>query len=124
MKIEYLRLKNFKAFKDTEMKDIPNFCVFVGANGTGKSTLFNAFAFLKDALTSNVNTALSRQGGSRAFDEVRSRGSKGPIEFELKFREKSSSPLITYSLKINSRDGRAYVEREVLKYRRGSGGQP
>ncbi len=26
MKIEYLRVKNFKAFKDAEMKDIPGFC--------------------------------------------------------------------------------------------------
>lgn len=124
MKIEYMRLKNFKAFQNTEMKDIPNFCVLVGANGTGKSTLFRVFAFLKDALTSNVNTALARQGGSRAFDEVRSRGSEGPIEIELKFREKPSSPRITYFLQINSREGRAYIEREVLKYRRGSGGQP
>ena len=37
MKIESIKLKNFKAFKDVEMKSIPNFCVVVGANGTGKS---------------------------------------------------------------------------------------
>ena len=124
MKIEYLRLKNFKVFQNTLMKDIPECCVIVGANGTGKSTLFNIFAFLKDALTSNINTALSRQGGSRAFDETRSRGSNGAIEIELKFRETPKKPLITYFLQINSKNGRAYVEREILKYRRGSGGQP
>ncbi len=124
MKIEYLRVKNFKAFQDAEMKDIPGFCVLVGANGTGKSTLFTVFAFLQDALTSNVNTALSKQGGSRAFDEVISRGSNGNIEIELKFRENSNTPLITYSLAIGSKNGKAYVAREVVKYRRGSGGQP
>jgi predicted ATPase len=124
MKIEALRVKNFKAFKDVEMQDIPAFCVIVGANGTGKSTLFNIFGFLKDALTTNVTTALVKQGGSRGFQEVRSRNSEGAIEIEIKFREKPNSPLVTYSLQINERHGKAIVEREILKYRRGSGGQP
>lgn len=124
MKIESLKLKNFKAFQDTEMKDVPTFCVIVGANGTGKSTIFNIFGFLKDALTSNVNTALMKLGGSRGFREVRSRDSNGPIEIELKFREKPSSPLTTYYLQINESDGKAFVEREILKYRRGSKGRP
>jgi predicted ATPase len=124
MKIETLRIKNFKAFKDVEMSDIPAFCVIVGANGTGKSTLFNMFGFLKDALTTNVTTALSKQGGNRGFKEVRSRNCEGAIEIEIKFRETTDSPLVTYFLKINELNGKAFVEREILKYRRGSGGQP
>ena len=124
MKIESIRLKNFKAFQDAEMREIPNFCVIVGANGTGKSTIFSIFGFLKDALTSNVNTALMRLGGSRGFAEVQSRNASGPIEIELKFREGTSKPLTTYSLQINQVDGKAIVEREILKYRRGSKGQP
>ena len=124
MKIEALRIKNFKAFKDVEMQDIPAFCVIVGANGTGKSTLFNIFGFLKDALTTNVTTALIKQGGSRGFREVRSRNSEGSIEIEIKFREKQNSPLLSYFLQINEQHGKAIVEREILKYRRGSGGQP
>lgn len=124
MKIEALRIKNFKAFKDVEMLAIPAFCVLVGANGSGKSTLFNIFGFLKDALTTNVTTALIKQGGSRGFQEVRSRNSEGSIDIEIKFREKPNSPLVTYFLQINERNGKAFVEREILKYRRGSGGQP
>ncbi len=124
MKIEALRIRNFKAFQNVEMQDIPAFCVVIGANGTGKSTLFNVFGFLKDALTTNVNTALLKQGGSRGYQEVKSRNSEGPIEFEIKFRDNPASPLVTYLLKINERNGKAYVEREILKYRRGSGGQP
>ena len=95
MKIESIRLKNFKAFRDAELIDLPDFCVFVGANGTGKSTIFSVFGFLKDAITSNVNTALAKLGGSRGFSEVRSRNASGPIEIELKFREKSDMPLTT-----------------------------
>ena len=128
MHIEYLRLKNFRAFRDVELRDIPKFCVVVGANGSGKSTLFSVFGFLRDAMTSNVTSALSKLGGSRGFREVRSRNSDGPIEIELKFRpspstERPRPQLVTYELTIDERDGRPIVAREVLKYRRGSKGQ-
>lgn len=124
MKLVSLRLKNFRAFKNVEMRNIPAFCVIVGANGTGKSTVFKVFEFLKDAMSGNVNTALARLGGSRGFSEVRSRGTEGPIEIEIKFRSFPTAPLATYLLRINERNGRAYVEQEILKYRRGSKGQP
>lgn len=118
MKIELLRVKNFKAFREFEMRDIPNFCVIVGANGTGKSTIFNIFGFLKDALTHNVSSALIKQGGHKGFQDVRSRDSDGPIEIEIKFRVAPKEPLITYELHIDEENGRPIVKKEVLKYRR------
>ena len=127
MKIESIKLQNFKAFKSMEMKDIPNMCVVVGANGSGKSTLFDVFGFLKDALTDNVQVALSKRGG---YDEVHTRNSTGPIELEIKFRfhmhagETKKTPLATYTLAINEIDGQSIVEKEELRYRRGSHGQP
>lgn len=128
MKIESLRVKNFKAFKNVEMTDIPRFCVIVGANGSGKSTLFNVFGFLKDAINTNVHAALIKQGGSRGLSEVRSRNSTENIEIELKFRatnKKKNNPIITYFLSIGENDkGRAIVTKEILKYRRGSKGKP
>lgn len=93
MKIEYLHLKNFKAFHDVEMQDIPRFCVVVGANGSGKSTLFHVFGFLKEALASNIHAALVKLGGSKGIKEVRSRGETGNIEIEIKFRTVPDSPL-------------------------------
>lgn len=127
MRIESIRLKNFRAFKDVTLSDIPTFCVLVGANGTGKSTLFSVFGFLRDAMTTNVTAALGKLGGSRGFQEVRTRGCDGPIEIELKIRAdigRKASNLITYSLSIDELENRPVVLREVLKYRRGSGGQP
>jgi predicted ATPase len=129
--IESIVLKNFKAFKDVEMKDIPPFCVVVGANGTGKSTIFSVLGFLRDALSGNVNTALAKLGGSKGINEIRTRGvsAERPIEITIKFRDTKNSgnkkpPLITYMLKINEKEGKAYVEQEILSYRRGSKGQP
>ncbi|SFV87048.1 FIG01209802: hypothetical protein [hydrothermal vent metagenome] len=124
MKIESIKIKNFKAFKNAEMISIPRFCVVVGANGSGKTTLFNIFGFLKDALSTDVNTAFNKRGG---FNEVISRGCSGNIEFEIKFRAKNTfenNPIITYGLSIAQKNGKAIVDKEILKYRRGSGGAP
>ena len=49
MKIESIRLKNYKAFRDATSKDIPPFLVVVGANGAGKTTLFDVFGFCTTA---------------------------------------------------------------------------
>jgi len=127
MKLEAIRLKNFRAFKEVELRNLPEFCVLVGANGSGKSTLFSVFEFLRNAMATNVTAALGKLGGSRGFKEVRSRGCEGPIEIELKIRAKlgkSQPSLVTYLLEIDEKDGRPVVKHEVLKYRRGSKGQP
>ena len=105
------------------MRDIPRLAILVGANGTGKSTLFSVFGFLRDAMTTNVRTALSKLGGSRGFEEVRSRNARGPIDIEIKYRVRRGSPLITYSLSIGRQGNRPVVEREILGYRRSSYGR-
>lgn len=124
MQIEQIRIKNFRVFKDVEMRNIPRLAILVGANGTGKSTLFAVFGFLRDAMNSNVRTALSKLGRSRGFSEVRSRDANGPIEIEIKYRVKSGSPLVTYSVSIGWAGSKPVVERQILRYRRFSRGKP
>ncbi len=125
MKIEKIKIKNFKVFQDIEISSLPNMCVFLGANGTGKSTLFDVFGFLSSALKSNIKTALNQRGG---FKEVFSRESTGDIEFEIKFRntfENKLSPLITYELAIGlDEKGQPTITKERLSYRRGNKGKP
>ncbi|TWI74000.1 AAA ATPase-like protein [Desulfobotulus alkaliphilus] len=62
MRIESLRLKNFKLFQDVRMSGISPFCVVVGANGTGKSTLFQVFGFLKDCVWSPTSLSCVIRG--------------------------------------------------------------
>lgn len=125
MQIESIDIKNYRLFRDTRLRDIPRLCVLVGANGTGKSTLFDVFSFLKDALAMNVGKALTKRGGYR---EVASRGfTDEPIELTLQFRLEITGRerLVTYMLKIAPGvDGKPVVEREVLRYKRGSYGAP
>lgn len=124
MKIEAIRLKNFKSFQDVEVRDIPNLCVVVGANGTGKSTLFDVFGFLKDCLTYNVARALQSRGG---FREVVSRGHEdSSITIEIQFRMTltGAERLVTYSLEIGATNGKPVIRREILRYKRGRHGSP
>jgi predicted ATPase len=125
MKIEKLSIRNFKALQSVELRDLPNMCVFLGANGTGKTTLFDVFGFLSDSLKNNVKVALNKRGG---FSEVHSRDSSGDIHFEIKFRNEpldgKKQPLITYELSIGLKDKQPIVTREVLSYRRGQRGKP
>ena len=120
MQIEGIEIKNYRLFRHLTLSDLPRMTVVVGANGSGKSTLFDVFSFLKDALTENVSAAVSRRGG---FRELVSRGTSGPIELIIKFRE-SGGRLVTYQLEIGTDRGHVVVEREVLRYRRGQRGQP
>jgi len=120
MQIETIEIRNYRLFRDAKLTDLPRMTVVVGANGSGKSTLFDAFSFLKEALTQNVAQAVARRGG---FGELVSRGESGPIGITVKFRE-SGGRLATYQLDIASDKGRPVVEREVLKFRRGQYGQP
>lgn len=120
MQIEGIEIKNYRLFRHLTLNNLPRMTVVVGANGSGKSTLFDVFSFLKEALTENVSAAVARRGG---FRELVSRNTTGPIELTIKFRE-SGGRLVTYQLVIGSERGRAVVEREVLRYRRGQRGQP
>jgi predicted ATPase len=128
MKIESIYIENFKVFKNTHIKNLPQMAVLLGTNGSGKSTFFDVFGFLSDALQNNVTIALNRRGG---FPEVISRGcdiTNDLIRFEIKFRNQSSdkekAPVITYLLELGFEKGKAYISREILKYRRGQTGAP
>lgn len=120
MQIEGIELRNYRLFREARFEGLSQMSVIVGANGSGKSTLFDVLSFLKESLTQNVAQAVARRGG---FNELVSRGEKGPIGIVVKFRE-SGGRLATYSLEIANDQGRPVVEREILKFRRGSTGQP
>lgn len=62
MRIKNIHLKNFKRFTDLSINDIPEkskLVLLVGSNGSGKSSLFDAFGF--------CNTSIKREGTNDEF---------------------------------------------------------
>jgi predicted ATPase len=119
-RIEYLRVKNYRALRDLELKNITPLTVFLGPNGSGKSTIFDVFAFLSECFSVGLRKAWDRRG---RFKEMRTRGSEGFIVLELKYREKLGTPIITYHLAIGERSKGPYVAEEWLRWRRGQSGR-
>ncbi|MCF5857670.1 AAA family ATPase [Aeromonas veronii] len=125
--IEGFKIKNYRALKDIllgrtiterDKEPLDPLTVVIGRNGTGKSSLFDAFGFLADCLTFGVEDACYRQerGG---FNKLRSYGQSGPIESEIYYRESKNERPISYTLVIDcDSHGRPYVAMERLRQRR------
>jgi len=124
MKIETIKIENFKSLQNIVINNVPALCVIVGANGSGKTTLFNVFGFLKECLTYNVTRALQSRGG---YAEVVSRGQLGKdiiIEIQYRMEITEKERLVTYRLEIGLENNKPCVKREILRYKRGSSGSP
>ncbi|MUG98843.1 AAA family ATPase [Scytonema sp. UIC 10036] len=120
-RIEYLRVKNYRALRDLELKGMTPLTVFLGPNGSGKSTIFDVFAFLSESFTVGLRRAWDKRG---RFRELRTRGADGPVVIELKYREKPGLPIITYYLAIDEGPKGPLVAEEWLQWRRGQTGKP
>ena len=126
-KIEGFNIKNYGVLKDITLGKLWNtqrnrpltpMTVVIGKNGTGKSTLFDAFGFLADCLKLGVEEACDARGRG-GFERIRSQGSEAPIEFQIYYRQDSKSRPITYELAIDTdHTGRPYVTQERLRQRR------
>jgi predicted ATPase len=126
-KIEGFRIKNFRSLKDITLgrlwnlqraKPLSPMTAVIGKNGVGKSTLFDAFGFLADCLKLGVEDACDSRGRG-GFTRILAQDQKGPIEFEVYYKEDGNARPITYELSIDiDRGGRPYVLKERLRQRR------
>ena len=120
-RIESIRIKNYRALCDLELKPLAPLTALLGPNGSGKSTVFDVFAFLSECFSVGLRRAWDKRG---RFKELRTRGTTGPIEIELKYRERGKLPIITYHLSIDEGLTGPVVAEEWLQWRRGRQGKP
>lgn len=126
-KIEGIRVANYRVLKNVtlgklwntqEVEPLTPMTAVIGKNGVGKSSLFDALGFLADCLKLGVEEACDARGRG-GFERIRSQGSRGPIKFEVYYRQSSRARPITYELAIdNDQFGRPYVSSERLRQRR------
>ena len=120
-RIEQLRVRNFRALRDIELKSLTPLTVLLGPNGSGKSTIIDVFAFLAECFESGLRRAWDKRGRGK---ELKTRGTDGPFVIEIKYRERPKSPLITYHLAVDENLGLPVVVHEWLSWKRRSYGAP
>jgi predicted ATPase len=120
MRIERLYVKNYRALRELELADLTPMTVLLGPNGSGKSTVFDVFSFLSECIVDDLPRALDRRGQLR---ELRTRGSTGPIVFELECRQHPAGALATYHLAIDEADGHPFVAAEWVKWQEAGSGK-
>jgi predicted ATPase len=121
MRIERVRVENYRALRWVELDHLTPLTVLLGPNGSGKSTLFDVFSFLSECFTDGLRRAWDRRG---RFRELRTRGSDGPIVFELQYRERPSDSAATYHLEIDENTSGPVVAAEWLQWRRVGPNEP
>lgn len=120
-RIEYLRMENYRALRNVELKEITPLTVLVGPNGSGKSTVFDVFNFLSECFQFGLRHAWDRRGRAK---ELKTRGQGGPVVIEIKYRESPGLPLITYHLAIEEGSKGPSVAEEWLRWKRKPWGAP
>lgn len=120
-RIESLRVENYRALRRVEFDKLTPMTVLLGPNGSGKSTVFDVFNFLSECFQFGLRHAWDRRGRGK---ELKTRGSSGPIVFDLKYREHRDMPVITYHLAIDEGNKGPEVVEEWLQWRRGTRGRP
>ena len=120
-RVRRLKVRNFRALREIEIRDLTPMTVLLGPNGSGKSTVFDVFAFLSECFATGLRRAWDRRGRAR---ELRTRDAEGPMTIELQYRERPRTPLITYHLEVDERGGAPVVVHEWLRWKRGRYGAP
>ena len=126
-KILGIAIQNYGSLKSIQMgklysnqhgNELGNMVAIIGPSGNGKSTIADAFGFISDCLSTDVESACdaNNRGG---YDQLVSQGSGEPIHFEIYYKESNNSRPITYELTIaKDKSGRPYVKDERLRQRR------
>lgn len=111
-------IKMGKLFSDRNADELGNMVAIIGPSGNGKSTIADAFGFISDCISSDVETACDEKNRG-GFDQLISQCGAKDIRFEIYYKESQNSRPITYELTISKdKNDRPYVKEERLRQRR------
>ena len=113
-RITDLRVQNFRVLRDVSLPALTPLTVLVGPNNSGKSTLFDVFGFLADAMTVGLRAAWEQRG---RFRELRSRGADGPVQVEINYATGSGKTLSYLLAVAETPRGPVVAEERLLLLR-------
>ncbi|MDR1053946.1 MAG: ATP-binding protein, partial [Planctomycetaceae bacterium] len=97
--------------------DLGTTTLLTGLNGSGKSSVLDAFSFVSDCYRYGVDYACGKRGG---YDAIYSHGGKGVMSFGFHYRQSEESVATTYAISIGYvRNKAPYIDSELVAYRNG-----
>lgn len=113
--IEHITIKGFKSIASIEKLELRPVNVVIGANGSGKSNLLEALAFLREIADGRLRSYVARAGGA---EKVLHFGSKVTREMELRLFYGPGAPVQSYDLTLvaSDDDGLVPTKEVVVKY--------
>ncbi len=116
--IQYLKINNFKSIETLELKNINNFSVFAGANGSGKSNFFDALDFVSHFMRHGITEALQLHGGFENIHYIQENYSpRFEFEIECTLPSETQDKLTNtykYQLTINSLDITPEINEQIF----------
>ncbi len=124
--LQSVRIRNFKAIRDSGNLKLTPFTVFIGNNGSGKSSLLEGLETLRTFVTSDIDAAMqmwrgiehvrnkAKQRQTRFAESGQERSSK-PIEFRMRGRRQGKTFATESIINERGRENELFVEREQVK---------
>ncbi len=112
LSIQYLKISNFKSIDSLELKNINDFSVFAGANGSGKSNFFDALDFVSRFIRFGLTDALRGHGGFNNIHSVKREARQFEFEIECTLPEDSAS--YKYRLVIEALDTEPEINEQLF----------
>lgn len=108
-----LRLRHFRAFEDVRLA-LEDLTVLIGRNGAGKSTILEAFDFLRDALTDSLANALERRDDLQGIRQ-RQLPPSAPYDVHIAILIAIQKSRVVYGFRLGARKTGFVVKEEFLK---------
>ena len=133
MQIKKIEISGFKSLKKLSLTELGNFGILAGANGSGKSNIFDALKFVSVCVTQGLNNALIAYGGFeyihcfrmrkeyartfKFFIQIEDIGNTS--EYSLTIKNMDSNPYMSEHIKINNHllcerkdDGKVFLHQD------------
>jgi predicted ATPase len=112
MGIKRLEIAGFKSIDNVVLEDLPNYCVFAGANGAGKSNFFDAMKFASTVVDDGAVKAIRQFHGYERIHCVEDKIEKAKnLRFECKVGLRITSA--DYSLEVQQTDQNPVLKEQL-----------
>lgn len=116
--LKSLHVQHYKSLADVRV-DFAPITVLVGTNGTGKSNVVDALRFVRDAMTHDLDHAISGRGGLeiiRQYSPTRPYTVSIKVDFEYPLEQREKKYPASYAFKLVGLGGNYRVESEEASW--------